>query len=185
MRVLSTVKEFMFPDSHARSFASIAYSSAYTRFHYLAAYTCALLNNQPIGFYSPDTILNDAKRHELKGLPIDIQNSDWFCALEELKEADGNKIHRTVRRKGRIQICTRIGAGDRKCDCRSREVDGPFASEYDLQRRVPSIRRAELTLLAKIGAFNWTGEKTSPPHRALACGTRRAECRATFRKHSR
>jgi hypothetical protein len=64
---LSTVKEFMFPESHAHSFASIAYSSAYTRFHYLAAYTCALLNNQPMGFYSPATILNDAKRHGLKG----------------------------------------------------------------------------------------------------------------------
>jgi len=42
-----------------------------------------LLNNQPMGFYSPDTILNDAKRHGLKGLPIDVQNSDWFCTLEE------------------------------------------------------------------------------------------------------
>jgi error-prone DNA polymerase len=85
MRVLSTVKEFMFPESHAHSFASIAYSSAYTRFHYIAAYTCALLNNQPMGFYSPATILNDAKRHGLKGLPIDVQHSEWFCTLEELK----------------------------------------------------------------------------------------------------
>src|SRR5258708_23659127 len=77
MRILYTVKEFMFPESHAHSFASIAYSSAYTRFHYIAAYTCALLNNQPMGFYSPDTILNDAKRDGLKGLPLDVQNSDW------------------------------------------------------------------------------------------------------------
>ncbi len=159
MRVLSTVKEFMFPESHAHSFASIAYSSAYTRFHYLAAYTCALLNNQPMGFYSPATILNDAKRHGLKGLPIDVQHSEWFCTLEELKETDhdrytgpfavrvGFKYVRGLRRE--------IGGAIAE----SSEVDGPFLSEYDLQRRVPSIRRTELTLLAKVGAFNWIGEK--------------------------
>ncbi len=159
MRVLSTVKEFMFPESHAHSFASIAYSSAYTRFHYIAAYTCALLNNQPMGFYSPATILNDAKRHGLKGLTIDVQHSAWFCTLEELKETDrdtyigpfavrvGFKYVRGLRRE--------IG----NAIAESREMNGPFASEYDLQRRVPSIRRTELTLLAKTGALNWTGEK--------------------------
>jgi error-prone DNA polymerase len=108
----------MFPESNAHSFASIAYSSAYTRFHYIAAYTCALLNNQPMGFYSPDTILKDAKRHGLKGLPIDVQNSDWFCTLEELKETDCNKYTGPFCRQSRLQICTRIAAGDRKCDCR-------------------------------------------------------------------
>ena len=118
MRVLSTVKEFMFPESHAHSFASIAYSSAYTRFHYIAAYTCALLNNQPMGFYSPDTILNDAKRHGLKGLPIDVQHSDWFCTLEELKETDRDKYVGSVCRQSRLQVCTRIAGGDWKCDCR-------------------------------------------------------------------
>jgi error-prone DNA polymerase len=159
MRVLATVKEFMFPESHAHSFASIAYSSAYTRFHYIAAYTCALLNNQPMGFYSPATILNDAKRHGLKGLPVDVQHSEWFCTLEELKETDrgtytgpfavrvGFKYVRGLRRE----------VGDAIAE--SRELDGLFESEYDLQRRVPFIRKAELILLAKAGAFNWTGEK--------------------------
>ena len=77
LRILSTVREFMFPESHAHSFASIAYSSAYTKLHYLAAYTGALLNNQPMGFYSPSTIINDAKLHGLKVLPIDVQHSEW------------------------------------------------------------------------------------------------------------
>jgi hypothetical protein len=161
MRVLSTVKEFMFPESHAHSFASIAYSSAYTRLHYVAAYTCGLLNNQPMGFYSPATILNDAKRHGLKGLPIDVQHSEWFCTLEELKETDrdkytgpfavrvGFKYVRGLRRE--------IGAAIAE----SREIDGPFGSEYDLQRRVPSIRRAELTLLAKVAMFRRSGMKIS------------------------
>jgi error-prone DNA polymerase len=76
----------MWTESHAQSFAAIAYLSAYTRFHFRAAYTCALLNNQPMGFYSPATILNDAKRHGLKGLSIDVQNSEWFCTLKELRK---------------------------------------------------------------------------------------------------
>jgi error-prone DNA polymerase len=153
------VKEFMFPESHAHSFASIAYSSAYTRFHYIAAYTCALLNNQPMGFYSPATILNDAKRHGLKGLPIDVQHSEWFCTLEELKEVDRTRYAGPFA----VRVGFRYARGLRQeignAIAESRQVDGPFASEYDLQRRVPSIRRTELTLLARAGACNWTGEK--------------------------
>ena len=110
MRVLATVKEFMFPESHAHSFASIAYSSAYTSYHYLAAYTCALLNNQPMGFYSPATILNDAKRHGLKVLPIDVQQSEWFCTLEELSETDRSQICRPLCRQNGLQICEGIAA---------------------------------------------------------------------------
>ncbi len=59
-----------------------------SKFHYLAAYTAALLNNQPMGFYSPATIVNDAKRHGLKVLPIDVQRSEWLCTLEQNKDAD-------------------------------------------------------------------------------------------------
>ena len=159
MRVLSTVKQFMFPESHAHSFASIAYSSAYTRFHFLAAYTCALLNNQPMGFYSPATILNDAKRHGLKTLPLDVQHSEWFCTLDGLTEVDRVRyVGPFAMRLGfRYARGLRREAGDAIAE--SREAHGPFASEYDLQRRVPSIRRAELTLLAKAGAFNWIGDK--------------------------
>jgi error-prone DNA polymerase len=157
MRVLSTVKEFMFPESHAHSFASLAYSSAYTKFHYLAAYTCAMLNNQPMGFYSAATLINDAKRHGLKVLPIDVQRSEWLCALEKLNEADSEKYTGPYV----LRIGFRYTKGLRQeignAIALSREADGPFASEYDLKRRVPSIRRAELILLAKAGAFNWTG----------------------------
>jgi error-prone DNA polymerase len=159
MRVLSTVKEFMFPESHAHSFASIAYSSAYTRFHYLAAYTCALLNNQPMGFYSPATILNDAKRHGLKVLPLNVQHSDWLCTLEAVKQADWDSYTDAFA----VRLGFRYVRGLRKelghAIAESREILGPFVSEYDLQRRVPSIRRVELAQLAKVGAFNWTGEK--------------------------
>lgn len=157
-RVLSSVREFMFPESHAHSFASIAYSSAYVKFHYLAAYLCAMLNNQPMGFYSPSTLISDAKRHGLKVLPVDVQHSKWPCALENLNASDrerhkgafalrvGLRYVKGLRREIGEQIAT------------SRQTNGPFAAEYDLKRRVPCIRKAELTLLAKSGALNWTGE---------------------------
>ena len=71
-----------FPESHAASFALLAYASAYLKCHYLAAFTAALLNNQPMGFYHPATIVKDAQRHGLKVLPIDVTKSEWLCALE-------------------------------------------------------------------------------------------------------
>src|SRR6202158_3535560 len=71
-----------FPESHAASFALIAYASAYLKCRYLAAFTAALLNNQPMGFYSPATIVKDAQRHGLKLLPVDVTCSDWKCTLE-------------------------------------------------------------------------------------------------------
>jgi error-prone DNA polymerase len=74
-----------FPESHAASLALIAYASAYLKRRYLAAFTCALLNNQPMGFYSPATLVKDAQRHGLKVLHIDVQHSDWTCTLESLK----------------------------------------------------------------------------------------------------
>ena len=72
-----------FPESHAASFALLAYASAYLKCHYLAAFTAALLNNQPMGFYHPSTIVKDAQRHGLKVLPIDIMKSDWLCTIEK------------------------------------------------------------------------------------------------------
>src|SRR6202007_1056023 len=71
-----------FPESHAASFALIAYASAYLKCHYLAAFMAAMLHNQPMGFYSPATLVKDAQRHGLKVKPIDVTKSDWLCTLE-------------------------------------------------------------------------------------------------------
>ncbi len=71
-----------FPESHAASFALIAYASAYLKCHYLAAFTAATLNNQPMGFYQPFTIIKDAQRHGLKVLPVDVTRSNWECTIE-------------------------------------------------------------------------------------------------------
>jgi error-prone DNA polymerase len=70
-----------FPESHAASFALIAYASAFLKCHYLAAFTAALLNNQPMGFYRPATIVTDAQRHGLKIFPIDVTKSEWECTV--------------------------------------------------------------------------------------------------------
>ena len=82
-----------FPESHAASFALIAYASAYLKCHYLAAFTAALLNNQPMGFYRPATIVKDAQRHGLKIFPIDVMKSEWECTVVRravgLEEDDG------------------------------------------------------------------------------------------------
>src|SRR5205085_437637 len=72
-----------FPESHAASFALLAYASAYLKCHYLAAFTAALLNNQPMGFYHPATIVKDAQRHGLRVRPIDVMKSDWLCTIED------------------------------------------------------------------------------------------------------
>jgi error-prone DNA polymerase len=74
---ISSFALYGFPESHAASFALIAYASAYLKCNYLAAFTAAILNNQPMGFYQPFTLIKDAQRHGLKVLPIDITCSDW------------------------------------------------------------------------------------------------------------
>ncbi len=72
-----------FPESHAASFALLAYASAYLKVHYPAAFYTALLNNQPMGFYHPATLVKDAQRRGVRFHPIDVQQSDWICRVEE------------------------------------------------------------------------------------------------------
>src|SRR5437660_7008008 len=69
--------EYGFPESHAASFALISYADSYLKCHFPAEFTCALLNAQPMGFYTPSTIVEDAKRHDVEFRPIDILRSDW------------------------------------------------------------------------------------------------------------
>ncbi len=71
-----------FPESHAASFALLAYASAYLKVHYPSAFYTALLNNQPMGFYHPSTLVKDAQRRGVRFQPIDVQVSDWDCTVE-------------------------------------------------------------------------------------------------------
>jgi len=136
-----------FPESHAASFALLAYASAYLKCHYLAAFTAAMLNNQPMGFYRPATLVKDAQRHGLKCKPIDLTRSDWNCTLEEVPEG-GFAMRLGLRYvKGlREEIATSI--------LRERAVRA-FASVEELKLRVPEIQKSELTALAEVGALNF------------------------------
>lgn len=71
-----------FPESHAASFALLAYASCWLKCHEPAAYACALVNSWPMGFYSPDQVLQDARRHDVEVRPVDVRYSDWDCSLE-------------------------------------------------------------------------------------------------------
>jgi error-prone DNA polymerase len=76
--------EYGFPESHAASFALISYATAWLKCHYPAEFTCALLNAQPMGFYSPATIIEDAKRHRIEIRPVSVTESEWECTLEPI-----------------------------------------------------------------------------------------------------
>jgi len=86
VRSITSFALYGFPESHAASFALIAYASAYLKCHHPAAFFAAMLNCYPLGFYHPSTLVKDAQRHGVKVLPIDVTRSNWKCTLEELAE---------------------------------------------------------------------------------------------------
>ena len=149
-----------FPESHAASFALIAYASAYLKAHYLAAFTAALLNNQPMGFYSPATIVKDAQRHGLKLLPVDVTKSDWNCTLERVPSRESQVASENLATQDsglRTRMGLRYVRGLREEAARSlilERLTTPFTSIHDLTHRVPELRKDELTTLAEIGALN-------------------------------
>jgi error-prone DNA polymerase len=144
---ISSFALYGFPESHAASFALLAYASAYFKVKYLAAFTAAILNNQPMGFYSPAVLVKDAQRHGLRIKPIDVQISDWPCTVEH--EADGTLAVRLG--LGYVKSLTRANA---EAIAASRRADGLFCSAEDLAQRIPSLSRRALTRLAQIGALN-------------------------------
>ena len=139
-----------FPESHAASFALIAYASAYLKCHYPAAFTAAMLNNHPMGFYSPATLVKDAQRHGLRCKPIDLTRSDWDCTLEKIPEGFAVRLGMRYVKGLRKEIALEI--------MRQRGLRR-FASIEDLKQRVPAIQKAELTALAEIGALNFLSAK--------------------------
>ncbi len=177
-----------FPESHAASFALLAYASAYLKCHYLAAFTAATLNNQPMGFYQPFTIIKDAQRHGLKVKPVDVTCSNWECTIEvsgqrsERQMSDVRCQRSDVRRRNQTpgarfptdhwplttDLCLRLGllcvkglreeAGRAIVRARS---ERSFSSLDDLHGRVPELRKDELRKLAAVGALNFV-QPTSP-----------------------
>jgi error-prone DNA polymerase len=167
-RIVESITAFAlygFPESHAASFALIAYASAYLKCHYLAAFTASILNQQPMGFYHPATLVKDAQRHGQHFVPVDVQRSDWTCTIET---SDANRQGPVVR------LGFNYVRGIRKDIGEAIAAAAPFTSIADLVHRVPQLRKNELRMLAEVGALNslttghrrdalWEAEHASRP----------------------
>jgi error-prone DNA polymerase len=165
VRSIGSFAAYGFPESHAASFALLAYASAYLKCRYLAAFTAAMLNNQPMGFYHPATLVKDAQRHGLHFKPIDVTRSAWKCTLE--KDAGAHHLDPggwLVRLGFNYLKGLRRDIAASIIEERTRT---PFASIRDLVRRVPAIRKEELNSLAQAGALNFIRDEPSHRREAL------------------
>ena len=125
-----------FPESHAASFALIAYASAYIKARHPAAFYIALLNAWPMGFYHPATLIKDAQRHGLNVLPVDVNKSAWKCRWENGAVRLGLRFVKGLRAESGLRV----------------EAAQPFASADELARRA-RLRDDQLTKLAYAGAL--------------------------------
>jgi error-prone DNA polymerase len=163
VRSISSFALYGFPESHAASFALIAYASAFLKRHHPAAFTCALLNNQPMGFYHPFTLVKDAQRHGVRFRAVDVTRSGRFCTLEDGEVRLGLAYVRGLRAEAAERIETE-------------RARAPFASLQDFVDRT-GLRRDEQRDLAEAGALNafsltrrsalWQVEKAGRPRGTL------------------
>jgi len=136
--------EYGFPESHAASFSLLVYVSAWLKHHHPAAFTCALLNSQPMGFYQPSQLVQDARRHAVTVLPVDIRYSDWDCALE-----------RSIGGDPQLRLGLRLvkGLGQQAAQRITVARTGKsFSSTQDLCNRA-QLNRRELAVLAEAAAL--------------------------------
>jgi len=135
--------EYGFPESHAASFALLAYATSYLRSHFHAEFACALLNSLPMGFYSAATIVDDAKRHGIEVRSVDVLRSGWDCTIED----------------GAVRIGMKFVKGSKRSDfdaVESARRERAFESVEDFARRA-SVDRGVSTRLAESGAFESIG----------------------------
>ena len=131
-----------FPESHAISFAILAYGSAFLKVHRAAEFYASLLNNQPMGFYSPATIVKDARRHGIRTRPVDVTVSEWHCTVESDEVV-------------RLGFCVVNGLRQEHAEEIARQRQArPFASMDAFKRRVSCLTKEELRTLAELGALN-------------------------------
>ena len=146
MRIYNQINAFAdygFPESHAASFALLVYASAYLKHHYAPEFTAAILNAQPMGFYAPGTLIEDARRHGVKVLPVDVRVSKWDASLEMRFDPSVRLGVRSVR-----------GLGPKAKEIfESALAGGPFTSIEDFVRRTGFDQRT-LRHLAEAGAFD-------------------------------
>jgi error-prone DNA polymerase len=148
-KVLHSITSFAlygFPESHAISFAILAYGSAYLKVHRPAEFYASLINNQPMGFYTPATIVKDARRHGVKVKPVCVAQSEWNCTVI----ADD-----TIR----LGFCVVNGLQREHADDFLRErKERPFSSLGDFRKRAVLLTKDELRRLANLGALNCFAE---------------------------
>jgi error-prone DNA polymerase len=147
---------FGFPESHAQSFAHLVYASAWLKRHYPAAFTAALVRNQPMGFYSPQSLLADARRHGVEVRGVDINASDALPTLEEPVAVACDHPHAPVEPQPAIRLGL-SGIRNLGKDVAERiAAERPYHSMEDLVRRIP-LSTAALEALATAGAFGCFG----------------------------
>jgi len=157
-QIYQTIEGFAsygFPESHAASFALITYVSCYLKHHHPDAFVCALLNSQPMGFYSPRQLIADAQRHDVHFYPIDVQTSDWDYTL-----APPPTTTRSPLRAVRAGLRSIYGLREEQARAliAEREARGPFQSLGELVRRT-RLPRPFLIRLAAAGALDSLGLK--------------------------
>jgi error-prone DNA polymerase len=138
VKCITSFALYGFPESHAASFALIAYASAFLKAHHPAAFLAALLNAWPMGFYHPATLVKDAQHHGTRVLPIDATRSGWMCRWEQGAVRLGMRFVKGLRKDAGEEI--------------ERAQERPFASIDDLARRAV-LRAGDLELLAHAGAL--------------------------------
>ena len=147
-RVFKQIKgfgEYGFPESHAASFALLVYISAWLKRHEPAAFYCGLLNSLPMGFYSPSQLIQDAKRHDIEVLPVDVQQSAWDHGLKATRVEQREQ-------QGTLQLGLRLikGLGE-EVGLRIQDAS-PFKDAADLARRA-NLNDQALRFLARAGAL--------------------------------
>jgi error-prone DNA polymerase len=134
-----------FPESHAASFALIAYASCFIKCHYPDAFAAALMNSLPMGFYAPAQIIGDARKHGVEVRPISVEHSRWDCTLEEIPGTDRHAIRLGMRQVDGLAVAdaARIVAA---------RIERPFESVDDVWRR-SEVPTEALVQLAEADAF--------------------------------
>ncbi len=172
-RIVLSITSFAlygFPESHAASFALIAYASAYFKTHYPAAFYTALLNNQPMGFYHPATLVKDAQRRGVRFNPIDVQVSDWDCTVE----ADGAiRLGLRYVRGLRAEIGQKIGGMDAESERPNAEGRSPDAEGRRLKAegclRCPKCGCDDLSMIERSEDLKTSGPQDLKTSRLQKC----------------
>ncbi|NQU20264.1 MAG: error-prone DNA polymerase [Candidatus Nealsonbacteria bacterium] len=147
--------DYGFPESHAASFALLVYVSAWLKYHYPAAFACALLNSQPMGFYAPAQLVRDARGHGVEVLPVDVNYSEEDCTLEAPSSSTLPTPHSPLTTHPSLRLGLRMLRGMAAADMGrivAARGEVPFRSMEDIAQRT-GLGRAVLSRLAKAGVF--------------------------------